>query len=150
MSDEREIVLERFRSMRLELTQVIDGLKPPHLTEHTLDGWSIKDHLYHIASWDYVRALEVIRISAGHTLAWRMNGEQDEAFNMLVYDLHKDLGLEQAFWELTTSRECLLKAIEGATQRGLDPTLYGEAGLLSSHEAQHTGWIRRWREEKGY
>ena len=33
--------------------------------------------------------------------------------------------------------------------KGLDASLYGEAGLISSHEAQHAGWIRRWRSEKG-
>jgi hypothetical protein len=31
----------------------------------------------------------------------------------------------------------------------MDDSLYGDAGLRSSHEAEHTGWISRWREEKG-
>ena len=40
-------------------------------------------------------------------------------------------------------------AIASATDSGLDPSLYGEAGLRSTHEAQHTVWIKRWRGEKG-
>ena len=36
-----------------------------------------------------------------------------------------------------------------APTRGLDGSLYGEAGLRSDHEAQHTAWIRRWRSERG-
>jgi hypothetical protein len=31
----------------------------------------------------------------------------------------------------------------------LDGSRYGEAGLRSTHEAQHAGWIKRWRGEKG-
>jgi hypothetical protein len=27
-------------------------------------------------------------------------------------------------------------------------TLYGDAGLHSTHEEQHTDWIKRWRREK--
>ena len=44
-----------------------------------------------------------------------------------------------------TDSRSQLEAIGAATERGLDPSLYGEAGLRSGHEAQHAGWIRRWR-----
>jgi len=35
-----------------------------------------------------------------------------------------------------------------ATARGLEGSRYGEAGLRSTHEAAHSGWIRRWRGER--
>jgi hypothetical protein len=76
--------------------------------------------------------------------------EHDEAFNAMSYEQRRDLSLEQVRWELATSRQRLLDAIESATERGLDPSLYGEAGLVSGHEAQHAGWIARWRREKGF
>jgi hypothetical protein len=119
------------------------------MSEPSLDGWSVKDHLAHLALWDDIRAGEVTRISAGHDSAWRMTGGQDEAYNALAHDLRLSLSVEQARWELATSRQRLLDAIAQATERGLDPSLYGEAGLRSGHEAEHTGWIRRWRGEKG-
>lgn len=109
----------------------------------------MKDHLAHLALWDDVRASEVARISAGHDSAWRMNGDQDEAYNVLGHDLRLDLSLDQVRWEFAASRQRLLAAITAATPRGLDPTLYGEAGLRSGHDAEHTGWIKRWRSEKG-
>ena len=145
---DREELLTRFRAMRSELLEALDGLRPPELTESTLDGWSVKDHLFHLAAWDDIRAQEVERISAGHDSAWRMSGDQDAAFNALLYDLHRNLSVEQAFWELTRSRQRLVAALEAATSRALDASLYGEAGLVSSHEAQHAGWIRRWRSER--
>jgi hypothetical protein len=78
-----------------------------------------------------------------------MDAAQDNAFNMMAHDLRRNLALAQVRWELDTTRQRLLDAIAAATPRGLDPSLYGEAGLRSSHEAIHTPWLLRWRAEKG-
>ena len=91
---------------------------------------------------------EVARISAGHESAWRLTPEQEDGYNATGYELRRGLSLAQARWEIESSRERLLDAI-AATTRGLDGALYGEAALRSTHEAQHTAWIRRWRSEKG-
>ena len=77
-----------------------------------------------------------------------MTPEQEEAYNAVGYVLRRALSLDQVRWELATSRQRLLDAIASATPRGLDASLYGEAGLRSAHEAAHTGWIKRWREER--
>ena len=149
MAEDRDALLQHYRQMREEFLAAIDGLSDELMTEPSLDGWSVKDHLGHLALWDDIRASEVVRISAGHESAWRMTGDQDEAYNALGYYLRVALSPDQAKWELATSRQRLLEAISSATARGLDASLYGEAGLLSSHEAQHAGWIKRWRREKG-
>lgn len=149
MSEDRDELLQHYRTMRQGLLAAIDGLDDGALTEPSLDGWSVKDHLAHLALWDEIRASEVERISAGHDTVWRMTGDQDAAYNALGYDLRRTLSLNQARWELETSRERLLDAIASATTVGLDGSRYGEAGLRSTHEAEHTGWIRRWRGEKG-
>lgn len=149
MAEDRDALLQHYRQMREELLAAIHGLSDAVLTEPSLDGWSVKDHLAHLALWDDVRASEVVRISAGHDSAWRMTHEQDEAYNALGHSLRLALSLGQVRWELATSRQRLLDAIASATPRGLDGSLYGEAGLRSSHEAAHTGWIKRWRGERG-
>lgn len=149
MAEERDALIQHYRQMREELLAAIDGLSDELLTEPSLDGWSVKDHLAHLALWDDVRAGEVARISAGHASAWRMTDEQGETYNGLGYALRRALSLEQVRWELATSRQRLMDAISSATPRGLDGSLYGEAGLRSSHEAAHTGWIKRWRGERG-
>ncbi len=149
MAEDRESLLQHYRQMRQELLSAIEGLSDELMTEPSLDGWSVKDHLAHIALWDDIRASEVVRISAGYDSAWRMSRGQDEAFNAMAHDWRVNLSLEQVRWELATSRQRLLDAISSATARGLDASLYGEAGLRSSHEAQHVGWLRRWRQEKG-
>jgi hypothetical protein len=148
MLEDREELLAHYRQTRQELLPAIDGVSDAELSERTLDGWSVKDHLAHLAFWDDVRAQEVERISAGHETAWRMSGEQDAAYNALGYDLRAGLSAAQVKWELERSRRRLLDAIASASERGLDASLYGEAGLRSGHEEEHTGWIKRWRAER--
>jgi uncharacterized damage-inducible protein DinB len=135
--------------MREDLLSAIQGLSDELMTEPSLDGWSVKDHLAHLAFWDDLRASEVVRISTGHDSAWRMTGDQDAAFNAVAHSVRLALSLEQVRWELTSSGQRLLDAISSATPRGLDASLYGEAGLRTMHEANHTEWIKRWRGERG-
>ncbi len=150
MAEDRDRLLEHYGTMRAALLAAIDGLSDAQLSEPTLDGWSVKDHLGHLALWDEVRAAEVERISAGYESLWRTHGEQDGVYSSLGHDLRITTTPAQARWELATTRRRLLEAIAAVTARGLDGSLYGEAGLRSTHEGQHTEWIRRWRSERGY
>ncbi len=148
MPEDKDALLDHYRTTRKELLAAIEGLTDEQMTEPSIDGWSVKDHLAHIALWDDIRTSEVIRISAGYDSAWRMTGEQDATYGAMGHDLRVGLSLRQVRWELAESRRKLLEAISAATPRGLDGSLYGEAGLKSGHERQHVGWIKRWRGEK--
>jgi uncharacterized damage-inducible protein DinB len=148
--EDRDAVLRHYRESREALLAAIDGLTDAQMTEPSMDGWSVKDHLAHLALWDDIRTSEVTRISAGHGSAWRITYEQAEAYNAIAYPARRDLSLAQIRWELETSRARLLEAIAAATPRGLDPSRYSETGLRSDHEAEHTGWIKRWRRERGF
>lgn len=149
MVENRDMLLRHYQQMREELLSAIDGLRDELLTEPSLDGWSVRDHLAHIALWDDIRADEVVRISAGQDSAWRMTADQEAAFGPLMYSLRLALSLAQVRWELARSSQRLRDAIASASPRGLDGSLYGEAGLRSTHEAAHTGWIARWRGSRG-
>ena len=148
MAEDRDVLLLHYGRTRGELLTAIDGLSDDQMTERSLDGWSVKDHLAHIALWDDIRASEVTRISAGHGSAWRMTDDQEHVFGPLGYELRRALSLDQVRWELATSRQRLLDAIVAADARGLDASLYGEAALVSTHEAQHIEWVRRWRDSQ--
>ncbi len=149
MGEEREGLLRHYRESREALLTAMDGLSDEELSEASLDGWSVRDHLVHLAAWDELRATEVQRISAGHESLWRADEEQVAAFNALVYELRGGVTVAQAKWEIERSRAQLLAAIESATERGLDASLYGDAALRSGHEQEHAEWIRRWRAERG-
>lgn len=149
MSEDRSSLLAHYRAMRDAMLSTIDGLSEDQLIEPSIDGWSVKDHLAHLSLWDDIRASEVVRISCGHDSAWRMTLGEDDVYNEVAYSLRRGLSLTQVRWEFETSRQRLLDAIAAASDRGLDSSLYGEAGLVSSHEEEHIGWIKRWREERG-
>jgi hypothetical protein len=148
MAEDRADLLRHYGNKRAELLAVIDGLDDAALMERTIDGWSVKDHLLHIAYWDGLRAEDMRRISAGHETAWKLEGRDDEV-NAVVYDMRRDLSLEQARWEVAVTHEAVLSAIREMSERGLDGSLYGEMGLRGGHEAAHTAWIARWREGRG-
>ncbi len=150
MPEDREELLHHYRASREKLLAVIDGLTEEQMSEPTIDGWAIKDHLAHMALWDDMRADEVGRISAGHDSAWKMTDDQDDAYNATGYEVRRSMSPAQARWEFDNSRRKLLDAIAAAPADALDPSRYGSAGLRSDHEDQHLGWIQRWRGEKGY
>jgi hypothetical protein len=147
--ENRDELLQHYNATRAGLKAAIEGLTPAQLTDASIDGWSVKDHLLHLATWDDVRAAEAERISRGFDSAWPMTEAQDEAFNDIAHELRKGLSLEQALYEFEAARGRLLDAIRNATERGLDASLYGAAGLRSGHEEEHTGWILAWRQKLG-
>lgn len=150
MVEDREDLLKHYREARGKLLEAVSGLTDEQMSEPTIDGWAVKDHLAHLALWDDLRAAEVVRISAGFQPAWRMTDEQDDAYNATGHELRRSMSSVQAKWELETSRRNLLDAIAAAPPAALDPGRYGSAGLRSDHDAEHAGWIARWRGGKGY
>lgn len=149
MAEDRDELLRHYRDSRARLLKAIDGLTDEQMSEASIDGWAVKDHLAHLALWDDIRAAEVERISAGFESAWRMTEQQDDQENATGYELRRSISPAQARWELENSRRKLLEAITAAPARALDPSLYGAAGLASKHEDQHAEWLERWRNERG-
>ena len=148
MPENREELLRHYRESRERLLATIEGLSDDEMSEPSIDGWSVKDHLAHLALWDDIRAAEVDRISAGYESAWPMTDDQDEEYNATGYRLRRSMSAAQAKWELESSRRKLLDAITRCTPRALDTSLYGAAGLRSGHEDEHAGWLERWRGER--
>jgi hypothetical protein len=146
MVEDREKLLQHYRAMHAAMHGAIDGLTDKEMSDPSIDGWSVKDHLGHLSAWDEIRAREVERVSAGHASTWHMSREQAAAFGRLTHELRRNLSAAQLRWELDSTHERLLEAIAAASERALDGSLYGEAGLFSTHEVEHTEWIARWRQ----
>jgi hypothetical protein len=148
VAEDKHELLQHYGTSRADFMAAIAGLGDQQLTDTSIDGWSIKDHMCHIAFWDELRALDVLRISAGHESAWRLKTEPEDELNKIAYAMRRDLSLEQVKWEFISTRRRLLDAISSSTPRGLDPSYYGEPSLRSTHEADHMDWIKRWRHDK--
>ena len=150
MAKTRDELLRHYGDSRKKLLAAIDGLSDDEMSEPSIDGWSVKDHLAHLALWDDIRAAEVERVAAGFESAWKMTDEQDDAHNATGYELRRSMSAAQARWELDNSRRKLLEAISGAPPEALDESRYGAAGVASDHEHDHAAWLQRWRDERGY
>ncbi|MGE3858004.1 MAG: maleylpyruvate isomerase N-terminal domain-containing protein [Dehalococcoidia bacterium] len=149
MPEDRDALIAHYHATRRDLMTALDGLDDAAMLDATIDGWSVTDHLAHLALWADIRAGEVTRISAGYESAYRLTPEQDDAFNAIAHEARRGWSPEQARWELEQARTRLLDALTRATPRGLQADRYGSAGLRSDHESEHAGWIRRWRSERG-
>ncbi len=145
MPEDRDQLSRHYLASRRELLAVIRDLTEEQRAA-VVDGWAVGDHLSHIVAWDELRASEIGRISAGFESAWRLSDDQGDIYSSLCYEARREHSFEQVLWELESSRERLLDAIAAATERGLDPSHYGEAGLRSVHEVEHTQWLKRYRE----
>ena len=133
MAEERQDLLRHYRESRAKMLEAIDGLTDEQMSDPSLDGWAVKDHLAHLALWDDIRAAEVERISAGFDSAWKITEKQDDDHNATGYELRRSMTAAQAKWELDQSRRRLLDAITAAPPESLDTTRYGAAGIRSQH-----------------
>lgn len=152
LDERRQALLGAFQESRAALMAAVEGLSEVQLIDPSVDGWSVKDHLAHIAQWDELRFFEINRISRGfETAHGGMTDEQVEAFNAMSSVLRRPISHQQVLWELEFSRARVLESIQNMTERGLEESRYGEVGLGSgaSHEKEHAATIKRWRESRG-
>lgn len=142
---------EHYGRMRDAIMGAIAGLSEAQMSEPSLDGWSVKDHLAHLAAWDEVRSLEIARISDGLGPAWPawMGGENVEVFNDLTVRMRREWSVEETVASVHWALGRVLASIAAAGERAFDESLYGESGLRSSHAVEHAGLIRRWRTSAG-
>jgi len=54
MAENKDDLLQHYRQTREGLMSAIDGLSDEQMSEPSLDGWSVKDHLAHLA---YIRGI---------------------------------------------------------------------------------------------
>ena len=117
-------VLEDIHSARAEIEAIIDQLSQEQMTEATDEGgWSIKDHLAHIAEWQR-RGLAIIE---GRT-SWEALGIDRETWeskdideiNQLIYERHKDESLPEVLTDFRKTQEKVILALEQMNEEDLD------------------------------
>ncbi|HLF71668.1 MAG TPA: DinB family protein [Dehalococcoidia bacterium] len=142
----REEVIEAYRASRRALLEAIEGLTEAEASEPAIEGWSLKDHLAHIAQWDELRFFELNRISAGQQPGYSaLTPELVNKFNDFSSAQRRGWSLAQVLWELESTRARLLETIANLSERGLDAEAYKGVGLVSRHESEHAEAIKAWR-----
>ena len=149
--DIRRDLHEHYTRSRESVIAAIDGLTDEQMTEQSIDGWSVKDHLIHLAVWHEIRRGEIERVSAGLPPAWPpIHGEAVDALNEATVCARRPNSLDQVRADLDYAREQVLAAIDRASGGALAGEGFGEAGIRSWEEMEHADMIREWRQRQGY
>ena len=144
----RDAVIQHFREIRTHFLDAIEGLAEAQLAEPSIDGWSVKDHLNHLAFWHDLRCSEILRISSGFEHAWPLTVDS-QAVHDIVQPARANLSLDQARWEYESAIDRIIAAVGHANDRGLTQSHYGEVGLGTTHDLVHAQFIRDWRQARG-
>ena len=155
----RSELIARIQERRAALDALIGALSPEQAVAPRPDGgWSVKDHLAHLAAWQCVAYLRVIgqmdheHEVFGMDLA-RYEATSEDGLNAAVYQSCKDRTLaevratfEQAYQQVLSA---LAQLRSDDLQRPVDPdqphlgTLAATvAGNPYEHFEEHAAWIR--------
>jgi hypothetical protein len=133
---------------RAGLMTAFRGLSPEEMTRPVLHGWSTKDLLAHIASWEEQVLPDLERLQRGHTPALTaFNPGQVDEWNAMHVGLRRNFGVDQVLFELEDSRRRLVEALDSL---GDDAFISGyvpaTCGITSGHDREHAAHIRAWRQ----
>ena len=150
----RDQLLLEMKTARARVLDAVAGLTEEEITRPEIDGWSVKDHLAHLAAWDELRYYEISRVSQGYAPAFLgLTNEQVEAFNEIAHALRRGFSPAQVLWELESARSRVLKAIADCPEERLQDLAAEDVPLRARgaihHDSEHADYIREWRREEG-
>lgn len=154
-------LLARIRRSRLALEDELSALSEEQLSIPASNGWSIKDHLVHLATWELGIA-ELLRgrprFAAMHVEEAVFQGKSEEAVNELIYRQHANLSLSQVMDKFKDAHRQLLETLEtlhdedlykpyasfvpGGEDSRQDPVINWIIGNTYEHFDEHRGYIR--------
>jgi hypothetical protein len=155
-------VLARIAHSRATLEAALGGLRQEQLTDSTdAQGWTVKDHLTHLAAWERLMAY-LLRGQARHEglgipeATYRRAGV--DAINAAIRDQYRDRSLDGAMALFHDAHRQLLAALEPLSYDDLlrprshflpgepgdddgRPILAGVLHNTAEHYVEHLAWI---------
>jgi hypothetical protein len=147
---------------RSALQRVIEGRSERELTElRDAAGWSVKDHLYHLAAWErgIVHLLQKQPRHEGMGIDEQAYRELDvDAMNAVIFEQSRSLPLVEALQAFRSSHQEMLDLLATLTwddlqqpyshyapgdtvEQGDQPVLYWVFGNTAGHFDMHQPWI---------
>ena len=155
-------LLARINDSRAALELLVNRLDEDRAVAPGADGWSVKDHLAHVAVWE--RSLLALlegrprHEGMGLDRATYEDGDSD-AINAALYARHHDRPLSEVLADFRATHERLLSVLSGMSDEDLyrpyshyqpgespqndDPVIGWIAGNTFGHYDEHAGWIRQ-------
>jgi len=154
-------LLERIQRSRSALEETLSSLSEEQALQAGPSGWSIKDHLAHLATWE-LGIVELLRhrprFAAMQIEEAISQGKSEEEINDLIYRRHAKLSLSEVMNEFRTVHQQMLQTLgrladedifkpylhylpEGSEGRR-DPVINWIIGNTYEHFDEHHGYIR--------
>src|SRR5262245_43065439 len=115
-------LLERIQASRSALETTLNSLDEEQLTKPGLSGWSIKDHLAHLAAWE-LGIVELLhhrpRFAAMQVEEAISQGKSEEEINNLIYRRHAALSLSEVMDEFRTAHQQMIQTLEALDDEDL-------------------------------
>ena len=157
----RAELLERIHRSRSALETTLNSLSEEQMTKPGPSGWSVKDHLAHLATWELGIA-ELLRrrprFAAMQVEEAVAQGRSEEEVNDLIYRRHADLSLPEVMQEFHEAHRQLIQAVDEMDDEDLfkpyasfvpegsdtrqDPVLYFIVGNTFGHFDEHHEYIQ--------
>lgn len=159
----KDELLRLIQASRTALEETLNGLSEAQVTAPGPEGWSVKDHLAHLATWELGIA-ELLRrrnrFAAMQVEEAVMQGKSEDEVNALIYKNHMDLPLPQILEKFRTAHQEMIQAIEALPEAELfqpydsfvpeqwragrqDPIIGSIIGNTYDHFDEHRGYIEK-------
>jgi hypothetical protein len=153
-------LMERIQTSRAELEAVLQPLSEAQLIKPGPSGWSIKDHLAHLAIWELGIA-ELLRrrnrFAAMQVEEAVKEGKSEDEINAIIYRNHAHLLLAEVMDLFNQAHQKLVEALRDLSFEDLlkpyadyvpegderqDPVAYWIRGNTYGHFDEHHGYIQ--------
>jgi uncharacterized protein (TIGR03083 family) len=144
MTMTRNEVVDRTERSWRELDDLIGGLGSAELQTPVADGWTVKDHLTHLAVWeDSLLALLEGRDRAAAMGVPGLGEAGTEAINAAVFEQHRDDTPEEALSRFRSTHRRLLDKLQELGDRDLSlPYSHFQPDADDAdHQRPVVGWI---------
>lgn len=161
-------LMARIHQSRSALEATLNSLSHDQLVKAGSSGWSIKDHLAHLATWELGIA-ELLRrrprFAAMQVEEAVAQGKSEEEINALIYKHHANLSLAEVMDQFQEAHRQLLDALYALDDQDLlrpyasfvpeggedpqDPVVHWIVGNTYPHFDEHLGYIKTLLSETG-
>jgi hypothetical protein len=149
MMSEVNDLIQRIDIVRSEMKVVVEGTDP---NLEIFPGWTIKEVLVNITSWEIVIHKAILAFRAGDP-PYFLREQDFDLFNKNEVEKRSEWGLEQVIREWEEEREDLKKTIlklketdlpiEMVLPWGSDRTVYELIEIIEEHEFEHMEDIKK-------
>jgi hypothetical protein len=155
---DKKSILKEMGTSYAALEEILTSLdKTQYFTEGVIPGWSIKDILAHIASWQHrlLGWLDAAVRNEEPAISGPNNVEEMDALNAQFYDENKALPLDEVLTDFRTTHQHIMDIVRAMPEEDLmspnrfswskgEPLWQAIAGDTYEHYREHIEQIQEW------